>query len=143
MQRAAGRSQQEWDCVVCCVLSHGLEGCVCGVDGDTVNIQMLMEPFVGTKCPSMAGKPKLFFIQACQGNNYQDVVYVDSDRPQRSGVGTKTVAITDCIPHHADFLLGMATVPDFVSFRERENGTWYIQSLCKSLVDMVPRLVTY
>lgn len=143
MQELASRSQREWDCVVCCVLSHGQEGCVYGVDGDTVNIRMLMEPFIGTKCLSMAGKPKLFFIQACQGNNYQGLAYPDRDRPEHSGVETDAVQTKDCIPSHADFLLGMATVPDFVSFREKENGTWYIQSLCQNLVDMVPRLVTY
>lgn len=143
MQELADRSQREWDCLVCCVLSHGREGCVYGVDGKTVNIRMLMEPFIGTKCPSMAGKPKLFFIQACQGKKHQGVVYLDGDRPEHRDLDSDAVQIKDSIPSHADFLLGVATVPYFVSFREKENGTWYIQSLCQNLVDMVPRLVTY
>lgn len=142
MEELASRSQREWDCVVCCVLSHGLEGCVHGVDGKTVNIKMLLELFTGTKCPSMAGKPKLFFIQACQGEKKQDVVYMDGDMPEHSDVDTDAVTVKESIPSDADFLLGMATVPECVSYREKK-GTWYIQSLCQNLVDMVPRLVTY
>ena len=142
MQELAGRSQPDWDCVVCCVLSHGLEGCVYGVDGDTVGINLLMEPFIGTTCTSMAGKPKLFFIQACQGKRRQGAVCMDGDEAEHSRVGNDAIQIKNCIPSHADFLLGMSTVPHFVSFRERAYGTWYIQSLCQNLVDMVPRLVT-
>lgn len=135
IQKLAETSQRDWDCVMCCVLSHGLEGSVYGVDGCTVEISMLMEPFSGTNCPSLAGKPKMFFIQACQGSKQQDAVYMDAGM---SG-DTNAVQAKDCIPSHADFLLGMATVPSFVSFRERGNGTWYIQSLCQNLADMVPR----
>lgn len=142
MEELAGRSQQDWDCVVCCVLSHGLEGCVHGVDYKPVNIKMLLEPFIGTKCPSMAGKPKLFFIQACQGIEEQGIVYLGGDRPEHSDVDTDVLLLKESIPSHSDFLLGMSTVPGFVSLRERTNGTWYIQSLCQNLVDMVPRLVT-
>lgn len=131
MQDLSDTILPEWDCVVCCILSHGLEGCVHGVDNNSVSIKQLMEPFSGKKCPSLAGKPKLFFIQACQGKREQGGVYLDCDM----------VSDQVCIPDHADFLLGMATVQDFVSYRERDNGTWYIQSLCRNLVDMVPRLV--
>ncbi|CAG09993.1 unnamed protein product, partial [Tetraodon nigroviridis] len=139
MQELADKSQQRWDCLVCCILSHGLEGCVHGVDGDQVSIKKLIEPFLGTNCPAMAGKPKLFFIQACQGKKQQGVVHLESDGAEHSDVDTDAVRLSNCIPSHADFLLGMATVPDYVSYRDRERGTWYIQSLCEYLVKMVPR----
>lgn len=139
IQELAKTSQRGWDCVMCCILSHGLEGGVYGVDGYTVDIRNLMEPFSGINCPSLAGKPKIFFIQACQGSKQQDVVYTDAGKSGHSCVDTDAVQAKECIPSHADFLLGMATVPSFVSFRERANGTWYIQSLCQNLADMVPR----
>lgn len=139
MQDLANRAQREWDCVACCILSHGQEGCVYGVDGITVNIKKLMEPFIGSKCPTLAEKPKLFFIQACQGTNIQAIVYTDGEESEHGGVDTDAVQANDCIPGHADFLMAMATVPSFVSYREKTNGTWYIQSLCQNLVHMVPR----
>ncbi|XP_056901659.1 caspase-8 [Takifugu flavidus] len=139
IQELAKTSQRDWDCVMCCVLSHGLEGGVYGVDGGTVEIRKLMEPFSGTNCPSLAGKPKIFFIQACQGSRQQDVVYTDAGTPAHGYVDNNAVQAKECIPSHADFLLGMATVPSFVSFRDGASGTWYIQSLCQNLAHMVPR----
>jgi hypothetical protein len=37
------------------------------------------------------------------------------------------------IPEEANFLLGMATVANCVSYQDPLRGTWYIQSLCQSL----------
>lgn len=50
------------DCFVCFILSHGDEGYVYGTD-NKVPIDELVLPFKGHACPSLAGKPKLFFIQ--------------------------------------------------------------------------------
>lgn len=133
------RDHSQMDCVVCCVLSHGVEGSVYGVDGSIIKINYLTDPFNGLKCPSLAGKPKLFFIQACQGINEQSAVYIESDSPAYSFLCSDAVTTKDGIPSSADFLLGMATVPSFVSFRDKIRGTWFIQSLCQNLAQMVPR----
>nr|AKM76972.1 caspase 10 [Sebastes schlegelii] len=132
------RDHRQVDCLVCCVLSHGQEGVVYGVDGLTVKIEELKEPVNGVKCASLAEKPKLFFIQACQGTGAQRPVHIEADGPARSPVCSDAVR-SESIPSDADFLLAMATVPSFVSYRERTNGTWFIQSLCHNLVQMVPR----
>lgn len=60
-----------YDCFVCCVLSHGALGSIYGIDGRTVSIQDLMSDVKPIKCPSLRGKPKIFFIQACQGTEKQ------------------------------------------------------------------------
>ncbi|XP_047457963.1 caspase-8 isoform X2 [Mugil cephalus] len=129
----------EMDCVVCCVLSHGLEGGVYGVDGNVVKIRELTEPFNGKNCPTLIGKPKLLFIQACQGNNSQRAVNIEEDSRVFDPHISDFTAAKESIPSGADYLLGMATVPSFVSFRQRDKGTWYIQSLCQNLIDLVPR----
>ncbi|XP_070831929.1 caspase-8 [Chaetodon trifascialis] len=138
MQELGSRNHSQTDCLVCCILSHGQEGSVYGVDGGTVTIKELMAPFNGQNCSSLAEKPKLFFIQACQGVREQKAVYIETDGRARSHVRSDAIEVKDSIPSDADFLLGMATVPSFVSFRERKNGTWFIQSLCHNLVQMVP-----
>lgn len=131
------RDHSQMDCVVCCVLSHGNEGSVYGVDGKTVLLKDLKDL---VKCPSLAEKPKLFFIQACQGTREQKPVYIEADGPTDGVVYTDAhVVARESIPSDADFLVGMATVSSFVSFRERSKGTWFIQSLCRNLVEMVPR----
>lgn len=141
LRELGSRNHSQMDCLVCCVLSHGVEGSVYGADGRTVLLKDLMELVNGSKCPSLAEKPKLFFIQACQGISEQKPVYIEADGPSRGVVCSDAVVARESIPCDADFLLAMATVPSFVSFRERTKGTWFIQSLCQNLVQMVPRLV--
>lgn len=133
----------QMDCLVCCVLSHGLERNVYGVDGCAVSIEELTSPFDGLGCRSLAGKPKLFFIQACQGNKEQKAVDMDGGEEEEEDDDdfSSDAQATESIPNRADFLLGMATVPNYVSFRDKKTGTWYIQSLCQNLIQMVPRLV--
>ncbi|XP_014028796.2 caspase-8 isoform X1 [Salmo salar] len=137
------RDHSQMDCLVCCVLSHGLEGGVYGVDGLEVSVRELTKPFSGLECSSLRDKPKLFFIQACQGNKDQKQVFIQSDGPgpsstTTSSICTDAVVHRDSIPTDADFLLGMATVPHFASFRDKKLGTWFIQSLCQNLINLVP-----
>lgn len=49
----------------CCILSHGEHNVLYGTDGK-IEIREITNYFVDNK---LAGKPKLFFFQACQGNN--------------------------------------------------------------------------
>ncbi|XP_041374488.1 uncharacterized protein LOC121387437 isoform X3 [Gigantopelta aegis] len=60
-----------FDCFVCCILSHGVEGKLYGTNGRLLSITDLTGPFKSQTCSSLAGKPKLFFIQACQGTEEQ------------------------------------------------------------------------
>lgn len=128
------------DCFICCILSHGDRGIVYGTDGREASIYELTSYFTGSKCPSLAGKPKIFFIQACQGNKFQKAVPDKAGLEQQHGVLEEdSSSHRNYIPDEADFLLGMATVKNFVSYREPMRGTWYIQSLCKSLKERCPR----
>ncbi|ESP04575.1 hypothetical protein LOTGIDRAFT_58191, partial [Lottia gigantea] len=56
-----------YDCFVLVILSHGSCGNVLGVDGKEVFINDIFDSFDSIACSSLCGKPKLFFIQACQG----------------------------------------------------------------------------
>ncbi|XP_064167557.1 caspase 20, apoptosis-related cysteine peptidase isoform X1 [Anguilla rostrata] len=123
------------DCFVCCVLSHGAEQGIYGRDGALLRIQDVLSPFNGANCPSLANKPKVFFIQACQGKRVQEAVTVHADCP-----GGATDPGTDAgathgytLPVDSDFLVGMATVPECVSIRHSVRGSWYIQALCQEL----------
>ncbi|KAF3820294.1 hypothetical protein GH733_015803 [Mirounga leonina] len=70
----ARRDHSGLDCCVVVVLSHGCQashrqfpGAVYGTDGCLVSIEKIVNIFNGASCPSLGGKPKLFFIQACGG----------------------------------------------------------------------------
>ncbi|NWH84745.1 CASPA protein, partial [Aegithalos caudatus] len=134
------RDHKDRNCFICCILSHGKSGAVYGTDDKPVSIRTLTTHFSAQQCPQLAAKPKLFFIQACQGNNIQRPVYVDTDGPAPDlSSMEERVSLCESIPEEADFLLGMATVDGCVSFRHTEEGTWYIQALCSKLQLLVPR----
>ncbi|XP_008579877.1 PREDICTED: caspase-10, partial [Galeopterus variegatus] len=124
------------DCFVFCVLSHGKPGAVYSSDGALIPIREIMSHFTAQQCPGLAHKPKLFFIQACQGIKEQPFMSIETDavNPEHTSLLPK-----DSIPVEADFLLGLATVPGYVSFRHQKEGSWYIQSLCNHLKNLVPR----
>ncbi|XP_058405568.1 caspase-10 isoform X2 [Diceros bicornis minor] len=124
------------DCFVFCVLTHGEFGAVYSSDEALIPIREIMSHFTAQQCPGLAHKPKLFFIQACQGEKIQPSVSIVADaiNPENA-----TPSLQDSIPVEADFLLGLATVPGYVSFRHVEEGSWYIQSLYNHLKSLVPR----
>ncbi|NXV08654.1 CASP8 protein, partial [Cettia cetti] len=135
-----GKDHEDMDCFVCCILSHGKKGIIYGVDGQEVPIRELTTSFTAQNCNSLAGKPKVFFIQACQGDAFHKGVTIETDSgEQDSSVEQDARFQLDCIPAEPDFLLGMATLQDYVSYRSPREGTWYIQALCQHLEYSCPR----
>ncbi|XP_054685983.1 caspase-8-like isoform X2 [Grus americana] len=134
------QDHKDSDCFICCILSHGESGAIYGKDEELVSIRMIMSHFTAKQCPQLAEKPKLFFIQACQGKDIQCPVYVEADAqiPDLSSM-QQNISPSESIPEEADFLLGMATIDGYVSFRHVQQGTWYIQALCSKLQLLVPR----
>ena len=37
------------------------------------------------------------------------------------------------LPKEVDFLFAYSTLEDYLSYRDEEDGTWYIQMLCKAI----------
>ncbi|XP_048056547.1 caspase 8, apoptosis-related cysteine peptidase, like 1 isoform X2 [Megalobrama amblycephala] len=138
----AERDHSQMDAFVCCVLSHGEKGSVLGIDGDQVPICELTQPFA--ECHTLACKPKLFFIQACQGNKAQQGLWMTDGHESTTEEGTfeedsQDTAAFQSIPKSADFLIGIASVEHCKSYRHVKNGSVFIQELCKQLEDGCPR----
>lgn len=147
LQELGRRNFLDDDLLVVCVLSHGDNGCVYGTDEQKVILRELTSPFTSWRAPTLAGKPKLFFIQACQGDGYQIGAQLCPPRPeqerslQEPGASSSNQLEEDAgpvaaqtVPSDADFLLGMATVSECRSFRHTSTGSIYIQELCKQLM---------
>ncbi|XP_055015519.1 caspase-3-like isoform X1 [Boleophthalmus pectinirostris] len=112
---------------VCVILSHGKEEGICGTD-DIVTLEKLTRYFKGDQCRTLIGKPKLFFLQVCRGEN------LDSGTTDRDMVDATALPITQKIPVEADFLYAYATAPGYYAWRNFEKGSWFIQSLCEILL---------
>ncbi|XP_067315362.1 caspase 8, apoptosis-related cysteine peptidase, like 1 isoform X2 [Pseudorasbora parva] len=137
----AERDHSKMDAFVCCILSHGEKGSVLGIDGKQVLIRELTQPFA--ECRTLASKPKVFFIQACQGNEAQQAVWMADGQESTTEKGTfmedAYSPALRIVPLEADFLIGMATVEHYQSFRHTKDGSIYIQELCKQLENGCPR----
>ncbi len=77
LSKVAGMDHSDSDCLAVVMLSHGNEGSLFAYDA-AFPTQRLWEPFVAEKAPTLVGKPKLFFLQACQGSNMDAGVRVVS-----------------------------------------------------------------
>ncbi|XP_040823211.1 caspase-6-like [Ochotona curzoniae] len=130
-------SHADADCFVCVFLSHGEGNHIYAYDAK-IEIQTLTALFKGDKCPSLVGKPKIFIIQACRGEEYDEPVIpmdaVDSEiGGQDNNMMEVDVASVYTLPAGADFLMCYSVAEGYYSFRDPKEGSWYIQDLCEML----------
>ncbi|XP_078071198.1 caspase-3b [Mustelus asterias] len=125
LKNAAKRDYSQMASFVCIFLSHGDDGILYGTDGFQ-EIKELTSYFKGNQCRSLIGKPKLFFIQACRGDQFDGGVETDSATEENSENSTHLRKL----PIEADFLYAYSTAPGYYSWRNTGNGSWFIQSLC-------------
>ncbi|XP_075217418.1 caspase drICE-like isoform X2 [Lycorma delicatula] len=91
------------DCILFALLSHGEQGMIYSKDSGYKS-ENLWSRFTADLCPTLAGKPKLFFIQACQGDKLDGGITVTTQVDSNSASPFK-------IPVHADFLIAYSTIP--------------------------------
>ncbi|XP_066910119.1 uncharacterized protein [Clytia hemisphaerica] len=116
------------DCLVICILSHGYEKGIYCNDGQEMDFAEMREYFNGKNCPNLNGKPKLFYIQACQGSGKAEESHITDGPPSLSlksdpvSPGLQegaTVSASDKEPspppsslaHYADFSFFVAATP--------------------------------
>ncbi|XP_036961203.1 caspase-9 [Acanthopagrus latus] len=153
------KDHSQYDCCVVIMLSHGTEvshnrfpGAVYGVDGQHVPVQYITNYLNGQHCPSLQGKPKLFFIQACGGGERDTGFEVSPDEvePSVGGADDQTDAIPTSsssdslstsdeldaratLPTPSDILVSYSTFPGYVSWRDTQSGSWYVETLDRIL----------
>ncbi|KAF6371484.1 caspase 6 [Rhinolophus ferrumequinum] len=137
IHEASTSSHVDADCFLCVFLSHGEGSHIYAYDAK-IEIQTLTGLFKGDKCQSLVGKPKIFIIQACRGNQHDvpviplDVVDHKTARPD-ANVTQVDAASVYTLPAGADFLMCYSVAEGYYSHRETVNGSWYIQDLCEML----------
>ncbi|XP_049642909.1 caspase-6 [Suncus etruscus] len=137
VHEVATSSHMDADCFVCVFLSHGEGNHVYAYDAK-IEIPALTGFFKGDKCQSLVGKPKIFIIQACRGDQHDVPVRPLDVVDHQSGTPTGNVTEVDAasvytLPAGADFLMCYSVAEGYYSHRETVNGSWYIQDLCEML----------
>lgn len=123
LQGVASMDHTEYDCFVCFILSHGDESSLYCVDGSMVSVKTVVSAFHANKCISLAGKPKLFFIQASRGNEFPSGVFPATPNSGDEGVCAEG----------ADFFVGFPSTESHFAFRNSTQGSWYINALIEVL----------
>ncbi|GBP54569.1 hypothetical protein EVAR_33038_1 [Eumeta japonica] len=127
ISQTADMDHTDNDCILIAVLTHGEMGMLYAKDTH-YKPENLWQYFTADKCPTLAGKPKLFFVQACQGDKLDGGVTL-SNRTETDGASSAVYRI----PVHADFLIVFSTVPGYYSWRNTTRGSWFMQALCEEL----------
>uniref|UniRef100_A0A182Q6W3 Caspase n=1 Tax=Anopheles farauti TaxID=69004 RepID=A0A182Q6W3_9DIPT len=135
------------DCLMVVIMTHGDDDVLQAYDA-TFPVDRLWENFVGKACPSLLGKPKLFFIQACRGSCTDTGVQVQQFIKQTDRVGSTSSArelpqpiilpgrsksIQHAIPSMADLLVMYSTYKGHYSWRNPSSGSWFLQTLSYEL----------
>ncbi|XP_053182424.1 caspase-2 isoform X3 [Scomber japonicus] len=144
------------DSCVVCLLSHGVEGGVYGTDGQLLQLDWVFEAFDNAHCPLLQNKPKMFFIQACRGEEMDCGVEQldgpvrtsspsceqrdagregqgDADSRQRGDMGRPRIKL----PQRSDMICGYASLKGqricTAAMRNTKRGSWFIQELNTAL----------
>ncbi|XP_043916375.1 caspase-9 [Protopterus annectens] len=148
----AGKDHSAFDCCIIIILSHGSEtshnqfpGGIYGTDGLALPVQQVVTYFDGSNCPTLRGKPKLFFIQACGGEQRDMGFHLTADAPVDApdgdllhtdavpfSSGCERYDVVDAVaslPTPSDILVSYSTFPGYVSWRAKKTGSWYVDTL--------------
>ena len=94
------------------LLSHGEIEAIYSTNSETIHLFDIISHFTAENCPSLAGKPKIFIIQACRDYTDQALTGLECE---------------------SDFLIAYATLPGRKASRHTAKGSTYIQELVHTL----------
>lgn len=113
--KSAVKRSENKDSLIVCILSHGVRGQVFGSNSMPVEIDKIKSILMGEE---LKHKPKILLIQACQ---VDDEIERTSDSKNIDG--------------DYDLFVGWSAFPGKVSWRDIEEGSWFIQAICKEIRD--------
>ncbi|XP_053663974.1 caspase-1-like [Anopheles marshallii] len=143
----AEENHKHRDCLLVVMMTHGQDNVLHAKDR-TFRVDRLWENFIGRACPTLLGKPKLFFIQACRGDNVDKGVRLNQsiqqaartvasgtarELPQPTVRPGRAKSIQYAIPSMADLLVMYSTYKGHYSWRNTHQGSWFIRALCDEL----------
>ncbi|XP_047347156.1 caspase-like isoform X2 [Vespa velutina] len=128
LQKTSAEDHTDADCLIVTVMSHGNSNMLYSANS-VYSADILWTPFTADQCTTLAGKPKLFFIQACRGKQLDDGVFVQ--QVSYSDVTDSKTTNFYSIPMFSDIMMAYSSQDGFCSWRNPDNGSWFIQAICE------------
>lgn len=120
----------DYDTFVSFVMSHGdTSDRINGSDDRCTTVKDLMAELKTSKCPSLSGKPKLFFFECCRGAAEQEKAHPAGKRKVKLETNSGSQMSSTTFPAEADVLLAFCTPPGYVAYLSKQSGSTYIQTL--------------
>ena len=124
------RRKEHTGCFIVIILSHGNDGVVFSSDDKEIHIADIEKEFHNSKCRSLQGKPRIFIIDACRGQ--EEVSQITSSTktiPKKpftsASIFQQSRQIED--PEKADVAIIYATTPGDVSYFDETEGSLFTQ----------------
>ncbi|CAK8685012.1 unnamed protein product [Clavelina lepadiformis] len=111
-----------------------------GTDKEQIDVANFCDMFSTSNCPMMARKPKLFFFQFCR----RDKTSSDGLDANNGGIESDTnptaehMQVDPPVPraqNMSDMLWSFSTAPGTKAYRDTRDGSWFVTSLCKVLMN--------
>ncbi|KAJ0180219.1 hypothetical protein K1T71_003623 [Dendrolimus kikuchii] len=123
-------------------------------DGRLISLYQVIDYFSNRNLPNITDVPKVFIFQICRGSKEEWMLENSPKQPPEMVMPEERVAI-DGTPDasglqrgsrqsedsasyeqhitrpYSNILIAHSTLPGFVSYRDPEGGSWYIQVLCE------------
>jgi hypothetical protein len=149
IQRQASIDHSNSDCFLCVVMSHGNEDKIVASDNQEISFKEMMAPI--KSCKSLMNKPKMYFFQACRGENEMEIPcvlsrqdsIVSTANENTNSDGNTQINNRDAqslntnkktlITAESDLLVYNATLPKHFAFGTEKEGTFFIKSVCEVL----------
>ncbi|XP_054858193.1 caspase-2 isoform X2 [Eublepharis macularius] len=101
----------------------------------TAQLQEIFRLFDNANCPGLQNKPKMFFIQACRGDETdRGVDQIDgSERADSPGCEESDAQMKESpklrLPTCSDMICGYACLKGTAAMRNTKRGSWYVEAL--------------
>ena len=134
------------DMCIICIMSHGSNGKIVDIYGEDMDVEKdVIENF--NECHALSGKPKLFLLQYCRGEDIDfgvTRVSLSLDDIDESSCLFFDQNLMEILEEEEvileDILIANSTVPGFVSNRNTRHGSWFFQCLTQVIKEKAEHL---